>query len=155
MERRLYNLNHTCTLKRLMTSPYATQFNAQGKLRQQRYMVPLAIIRRQGQDVITLDDYTYIVRLDIVAGVCKFFQNTRSHFEIRDTVWRTWNKSHIENPQILRFTIQNFEATDDQETFLHLRSKASQTENLVLRFTLSSLGVYVIKGHFHLHRRVP
>jgi hypothetical protein len=62
--------------KRFMTSPYASPFNAQGKLRQQRYMVPLAVIRRQGQDVITLDDYTYTVRLDIVAGVRKSFHNT-------------------------------------------------------------------------------
>jgi len=67
--------------KRLMTSPYASPFNAQGKLRQQRYTVPLAAKRRQGKDMITLDDYTYIVRLDIVAGVRKFFQNTRSHFK--------------------------------------------------------------------------
>jgi hypothetical protein len=58
--------------KRWMTSPYASPFNAQGKLRQQRYAVPLAAVRRQGQDVFTLDDYTYIVRLDIVAGVHKF-----------------------------------------------------------------------------------
>ena len=125
--------------KRLMTSPYASPLNAQGKLRQQRYMVPLAVIRRQGQDVITLDDYTYIVRLDNVVGVRKFFQNTRGHFKIRGTVWETWNKSHIENPQILRFMIQNFEATDDQRTsFLHLHSIASQTENLVVRIALSS-----------------
>jgi len=142
--------------KRLMTSPYATPFNARGKLRQQRYMVPLAVIRRLDQDVITLDDYTCIVRLNSVVGVRKFFQNARSHFKIRGTLWGTWNKSHIENPQILGFTIQNFGATDDQETsILHLLSIASQTENLVVRVTLNSLVVYTIKSHFHLHRRVP
>jgi hypothetical protein len=45
----------------------------------------------------------------------------------------------------LRFTIQKFRSPDEQETsFLHLRSIASQTENLIVRVTVSSLVVYVI-----------
>jgi hypothetical protein len=69
-----------------MASPYASPFNAQGKLRQKRYMVPLAVIPRQGEDVITLADYTYKGLLDIVAGLRKVFQNARSQFKIRDIV---------------------------------------------------------------------